>query len=254
MSDPGAASATAPSIPPLHPHPPRRPLPVPRTSDLVLGLLGGLGGMLLGLLVGAVPALLWRVEELVVLGVVLSAVGGVGGLWLALGRRAGWSLADVGFRSSRRHHAHLLWEVPLLFVANVVLTLVLAAPLGLLDGATPETSSDPTLGLGGGVRWWLVLPATLMIGVVLPLVEEVVFRRLLLDWLGARMPTLLAALVVVLVFGLVHVAPPAILYVGGLGICLVLLRLWHQTLWAPLALHAANNLLVCAIAVGVALG
>lgn len=237
--------------------------PVPRTSDALLGFAAGMGGTLVGMLAGVVPALLWEREELVVVGVLLAGVLGLGGLWWVLGRRAGWSLADIGFRRSRSHHAHLLWQVPLVFVANLVLTLLLAVALGQLgaeplapDGSQTEaegTGEDPLLGLGGGVRWWLVLPGALMVGVVLPLVEEIVFRRLLLDWLGSWLPMLVAGVIVAVLFAVMHVLPPAMLYIGGLGAGMLLLRWWHGTIWAPLVLHVVNNLLVASLAVGAAL-
>lgn len=92
------------------------------------------------------------------------------------------------------------------------------------------------------------MPKLLLAAVVLPLLEEIVFRRVLLDWMASHMPVGLAAALVVVVFAAAHAVPAVMLYIFFLGIPLVLARLWFGNLWAPLIVHATNNALVSLVA------
>lgn len=74
------------------------------------------------------------------------------------------------------------------------------------------------------------------------------FRRVLLDWLVTRTGPVPAVLLAAVAFAVVHIAPVAMVYVVFLGLSTGLLRLWHGSLWAPLALHSVNNGLVVLIA------
>ncbi len=80
-----------------------------------------------------------------------------------------------------------------------------------------------------------------------PAAEEIIFRWLLLDWLRTRFSSAVAVLFSAVTFGAVHVVPVVMIYVVFLGLSACLLRLWHGSLWAPLALHATNNAVVALI-------
>ena len=54
------------------------------------------------------------------------------------------------------------------------------------------------------------------------------------------------------IFAAVHVIPLSFPYLFTLGIALALLRRFHQNLWAPILLHAANNCLVALFALTIA--
>lgn len=212
-----------------------RPLtPVPRTLDVVLAFGGAVLGGLWGWTIGSAPGYLLDWDGFQVTGTLLAGSGACYVLWGVLGRGAGWTLADVGFRRSRSRHLHLLWQVPLL----LTLVLALATILLPLGGETRDSAGA-----------WDASEATalaLAVVVVLPLVVEVLLRRLLLDRLGARGSGWMvgSGLVVAMATALLYVLPAAVLYFGVLGCCLVLLRWWHGTLWAPLALHVSHNLLI----------
>ena len=77
-----------------------------------------------------------------------------------------------------------------------------------------------------------------------PFLEELVFRRLLMGYLGTVMPAAASVLLTSLVFGLVHIAPPAIVYTFFAGIAFALVTRWHRSLWAGFILHMCNNILV----------
>lgn len=157
---------------------------------------------------------------------------------LGVGRFLGWGWAEWGFRRPRVSLWHLLWVVPLaimssLTVTGVVLTLTGAEPTG--GGAAEEA-------IEGGSASTIVLVAVAAI-VIAPLVEEMLFRRLLLDWLRQRTSGVLAVLLCAVVFAVVHVLPAAMIYVGMVGLWMTVLRVWSGALWHSVLLHAANNTL-----------
>lgn len=84
--------------------------------------------------------------------------------------------------------------------------------------------------------------------VLVPLIEEIAFRRVLMDWLDTRFPTRAAAVATTVIFTVMHFSPVMMVYVIFLGTSLILARLWFQSLWGSFLVHAANNALVTGIA------
>jgi len=83
------------------------------------------------------------------------------------------------------------------------------------------------------------------VGLTAGIVEEILWRGYLMAYLGTMMPTLWAALVVTLGFGLAHAyqgwrAIPRVTAVGGVFMALFLLS---GSLWLPILLHAAVDML-----------
>jgi membrane protease YdiL (CAAX protease family) len=80
-------------------------------------------------------------------------------------------------------------------------------------------------------------------GMLIPLLEEIVFRGVMQDYLGRRIPTIWSLLIVSVIFGLMH-GLDAALTTGLFGFICSLLRLRYQSLWPAIFLHAFNNSMV----------
>lgn len=172
------------------------------------------------------------------------------GLWLAFVRR-GWSLRDLGYVRARRSLWHVWWEAPLLWVAALTLT----ALIGTLAGIQP-TGRDASSEISGDVLEFGVVAAlftALCATLIVPAVEEVLFRRLVFGWFEQRLGVMAAVAGSAFVFGLVHIAPPVILLQFLIGLGAAVLVRAHGTLWAPLALHGLNNGIVSVAALAVLL-
>lgn len=95
----------------------------------------------------------------------------------------------------------------------------------------------------------LVLTAVLVI-LIAPVAEEVLFRGLAYRSLRNAMPAWLAAVLVGSGFGAIHYSGPdsvgVLVPLAVLGAIFCLLYEWTGSLWTPIALHIANN----ALAVG----
>jgi membrane protease YdiL (CAAX protease family) len=220
---------------------PLRPvLPVLRGREVLLVLLAGLGGMVLLAVAGLVLGLVVVGDRYAfVLAVLLGAVGAWSGLWLTLWRRHSWGWRELGFVRGRGQMQHLLWQVPAAMAASLVGAVLLGTALGLAPDQGRSTDQD--LVDAAALSPWLLLVVAVCAVLVLPAAEEVVFRRVLLDWCLARLPATLAVLLTAVAFAAVHLAPAAMAYVVFIGIFTALLRLHYDNLWAPLALHVVNN-------------
>ncbi|WP_395742147.1 lysostaphin resistance A-like protein [Prosthecobacter sp.] len=80
-------------------------------------------------------------------------------------------------------------------------------------------------------------------GVFVPFLEEVVFRGLMQDWLGRRLPAFLNVVLVSSVFGVIHGLEMAV-PIAFIGMLLSLLRLRYRSLWPCIMLHSLNNSLM----------
>lgn len=177
---------------------------------------------------GGLAAALWAVP-------VAAAAAGISLTWWV--RRRGWGWADVGFTRPARSLWHLLWEIP----AAILLSAMSAAIVGPLLGLSPAASRD---GSAFALHPALAVATFLATVVVVPMVEEICFRRLLLGWLVRRLPVVVAVVVCGVVFGLCHVSPPLMCFVIPLGLAMTASRVWHRSLWASVLMHMANNALV----------
>lgn len=228
---------------PTAPDPGARLQPTPQLPHLLWAVAAFLGSMVGAAVGGVALGLLLRSEIAIASGAAVgSAIAGFGMLRLGLLGRMGWTLRDLGLHRARHSLLHLLWFVP----ASIIIALTATAAVGSALGVSPSQSATSSQTLEAGPL--LGIPMLLLMAVVLPLLEEIVFRRVLLDWLAAHMPVGAAAALVVIVFAAVHVAPAVMLYIFFLGIPLVIARLWFGNLWAPLIVHATNNALVSLVA------
>lgn len=84
---------------------------------------------------------------------------------------------------------------------------------------------------------------------VAPLVEELLFRGLLLVPLAERHGAAVSVLLTGVVFGLLHLSDPAsVVPLSLFGMALGGLRLWSGSLWPPVLLHVGNNTLAFSLA------
>ena len=112
---------------------------------------------------------------------------------------------------------------------------------------TGEYPSHPIIEVFAG-NGWAKFGAVLLAVVWAPISEEIMFRGLLFPGLSAWLRWLLGAASGAFVFAVIHpqgwAGVPAIMALAGV---FSLLRLWRQSLIAPMAAHALNNGIMCAM-------
>lgn len=147
---------------------------------------------------------------------------------------------SLGFLPLGRRGWHLLWQVPLVILAAGVA----AAIVGPLLGLSPSESTSAAD--GRGVMVVVSLACYLLLA---PLAEEIVFRRLLMGYLDRRVPAFASVMLSSLLFGVVHIAPPVMVYATFLGMGCALVTRFHNSLRAGFIVHLVNNVVVQLIAV-----
>ncbi len=175
-------------------------------------------------------------------------------LYLHLFRRNRLSLRDVGFRRPTRRMFHLLWQIPVSMLAAGVLQglfLTALAPLGV-DTSSAGSSDDPLSDVVTGVPAPVFVVAFIVIAVLTPLWEEVLFRGAFLSGFLRRFRPSAAIVLSAALFAAVHLVLLTFVYLFALGVALALLQRFHRNLWAPVLLHAANNAVVTLVAFSVA--
>lgn len=209
-------------------------------ADLLMTLGGFLAATAVG---GVVIAVLIRLG-LDSLAVVTGGIPTTVALWfLALWyglRTRGWTWTDLGL-GGRAAPGRWWWQVVLAYVGVVLLATLVVSRLSV-PGEQPNV-------MAGGARFGPValLAIWVSVGMVGPLVEEVVFRRILLGWLESRVGLVLAVLVQAALFAALHVVPAAMALTFLLGVATALLARRHRSLWPALALHVLNNMVAASV-------
>ena len=169
-------------------------------------------------------------------GLALSVVVPTAALVYYLKRRG----ISLGFLPLGRRGWHLLWQVPL----AVLVAGIAAAIVGPLMGISP--SENTSAADGRGVMVVVSLACYLLLA---PLVEEIVFRRLLMGYLDRSVPAFASVILSSLIFGLAHIAPPVMVYATFIGMGCALVTRFHNSLRAGFVLHLVNNVVVQLIAI-----
>ncbi|TYQ17685.1 UNVERIFIED_CONTAM: hypothetical protein Cloal_0043 [Acetivibrio alkalicellulosi] len=79
------------------------------------------------------------------------------------------------------------------------------------------------------------------IGILAPLLEEIVFRGLIFSELRKNTNIIITILIQALLFGIVHLNPVQSTYAFFLGIFLGFLYVWTKSIWAPVIVHIVFN-------------
>ncbi|GAB2497333.1 hypothetical protein GCM10027031_00510 [Corynebacterium atrinae] len=142
--------------------------------------------------------------------------------------------------------AHLAWQIPSALVVLIAIQATMFAILGGEDPIPGRGASDDITGLP---PVFAVL-GFIGIAVLTPLWEELLFRGVLLSSMRGRWGTGIAIAASSVLFAIVHGIPILLPYVLALGLVLGGLRVFHDNLWAPLAMHVTINSIASAAILG----
>ncbi len=165
----------------------------------------------------------------------LSLIGAAAGIAGSMGTAPPIS-RELGLRGGGTRR----WAV--LSMQTFFVYLMFAVAFASLVAEPEQTDVADELGFNASVLGAIV--AGFAIVVAAPFCEEVFFRGLLFAGLRARIPFAAAAVVSGVIFGSIHLATgnlAAVVPLAVLGAMLAWLYERTGTLWAPIALHAANN-------------
>lgn len=154
----------------------------------------------------------------------------------------------LGFRRFDARMLHLLWQIPAAILASACAQGLFLGLLSLLgvDGAA-ASSPNGALSRVAALPAPLIGLAVLIVAVLTPLWEEVLFRGAFLSGLTQRLRPFAAVAISAAIFAAVHLVLLTFVYLFMLGVALALLKRFHHNLWAPVLLHSVNNALVLLI-------
>ncbi len=138
---------------------------------------------------------------------------------------------------------HIGWGLVITLATLQLLGLLSIALdwLGLIDSAQEQALLELIPTGGWGLFWFFILVALLT-----PIVEEIIFRRGLYKLLSGRIGFGLALTISSLLFGLVHFDGSglgAVVATTIAGAVLVLVYRWSDNLWVPIIMHMTVNTL-----------
>lgn len=170
--------------------------------------------------------------------------------------------ADIGLTTPRLGDAPAgvaTWAMAVPFlVVGVVLTLILTVLVQLLSGEAPQPG-HPAQQAAVGAGAWQIVQLFLLAAVAAPIVEEIMFRGVLVthlrgaarrwnDWLSFG----LAAIVSSVIFAAIH--PQGLVFIpplAGLAIGFCIGRAWRGSLMPAIVAHGVSNALVMTLNVAV---
>jgi hypothetical protein len=171
------------------------------------------------------------------------------GIYLFGARRAGW--AALGVRGTSWVNFAL---VPLIFIVGLsavasVNLLVMKATGSFENPQVEAISGGKSMSLGG------LAAGLLLIGVLVPFVEELLFRGMLYPLLRRRAPAAVAIMANAAIFAAIHLIPVLIPGLFVVGLCLAFLRERSGSIWPGVLYHAMqNSLAMLAIYVALNMG
>lgn len=220
-------------------------------SSFSLGLV--LKTFFFGLILPVVILVAWMLctgalkasSTVIMLGVPLFALASALGLWWLLGKRHHLTWADLGFVRPRRSLWHLLWGIPVAMILSVTIVGLVSTGLGLKPAGGEQTKQI----IESGISLPVLLIIAVVADLVIPFLEEVMFRGVLFGFFRTRIGAVKAVLVAGVIFALFHVQPTIMLYVLPWGLAVTAMRAWLDSTWASCIMHVFNNTAVTAIAV-----
>lgn len=203
-------------------------------------------GGLVGALITTLAVVLIQGDELNIVAFAASFAGQAGGnllvMWiLSVWKGTGSLTRDFGLTIKARHW----WGIPAGVALQGGVALLTAPLLQLLfpDGAPQQSIASLTEGTATIAEGVLIV---LMVGIAAPIVEEMLFRGMLLSRLSRSMSPAWAILVQAVVFASIHLLDPsAIAALPGLlivGVVLGYAAMRTGSLSLPIMLHAGVNL------------
>jgi membrane protease YdiL (CAAX protease family) len=213
-----------------------------RFWDLLIIVIVSLGTTMLLSVVAARLADRAGVGTLPPAGIVLIFLGlqnlcFLGTVYLVAVRWRGLAWSDLGLRPTDR-----FWYVRAVYL-GLVAYLLIALTYALVGQLLGELPVNPQISLlaPAGTTFWGAAAMALMVCLVAPFVEEILFRGILYAWLRRRWGMVLSSLVSGICFSLLHGIVWLIPAIALLGVLLAVIYEKSGSLWPSIVTHATFN-------------
>ncbi len=171
--------------------------------------------------------------------------------WLVVLRRHGLGLADIGLRPTYNG-----WYRIAVGLGLLCMPLISGINLGvqILMGEVVENPQMRALA-PEGFSWTSLLLMLVLVGVLVPFIEEVIFRGVLLGWLLKRLRFIYAAPISAVIFSVAHGLPHLIPALAVMGLILATVAWRSGSLWPSVVVHGVfNSTMTISLYAGLAIG
>jgi membrane protease YdiL (CAAX protease family) len=161
----------------------------------------------------------------------------LGTVYLVAVRWRGLAWSDLGLRSTER-----FWFVRAIYLGFVAYLLI-ALTYALVGQLLGELPVNPQIGLlaPAGITFWGGVAMAMMVCLVAPFVEEVLFRGILYTWLRRRWGVAVSSVVSGICFSLLHGIVWLIPAIALLGVLLAVIYEKSGSIWPSIVTHATFN-------------
>lgn len=171
--------------------------------------------------------------------------------WLVVLRRHGLGFADIGLRPTYSGWYRLAVGLGLLCMP--VISIINVAWQDLL-GEVMENPQMQALA-PDGFSWTSLILMLALVGVLVPFIEEVIFRGVLLGWLLKRLRFAYAAPISAVIFSVAHGLPQLIPALAVMGLVLATVAWRSGSLWPSIVVHGVfNSAMTVSLYAGLAIG
>ncbi|MBQ5609060.1 MAG: CPBP family intramembrane metalloprotease [Rikenellaceae bacterium] len=125
---------------------------------------------------------------------------------------------------------------PMLILWGFVLVLITGIVIEPVLNLFPESFLDLLNQMGANGGW-----SVLMLAILAPVMEEVLFRGILLESVREKYSSGRAIVVSALMFGVIHVIPQQVVNAFVIGLILGFIYVRTDSLWPVIIIHALNN-------------
>ncbi|KKX52745.1 CPBP family intramembrane glutamic endopeptidase [Brevibacillus borstelensis] len=146
-------------------------------------------------------------------------------------RQLGWMIVSL-----------ILLFLAVMLLLDVAVTKPVAEWFGLALDSEREKQIEQEIVHARERNGWAVLTSLVMIGGLVPLAEELLFRGVVQTFLVSRLGAVIGIFISSLWFALIHVDIALLAPLFAMGVFLGYLRHRFQSIWGAVLLHALNNM------------
>lgn len=133
----------------------------------------------------------------------------------------------------------ILWSILGVFMAFFAQGIAVAIEMNILGISPGSENTQGIMDIARAAPLFIIIPA-----VIAPILEEIIFRKIIFGSLYKRMNFFFAGLVSALIFGFIHEGMEHILIYASMGFVFAFLYVKTKRILVPIIVHAAMNTLV----------
>ncbi|UJL47121.1 CPBP family intramembrane metalloprotease [Virgibacillus sp. NKC19-16] len=137
------------------------------------------------------------------------------------------------------------WSIIGVFMAFLAQGLAATIEIELLGIDPGSENTQQIMDISRAAPLFMIIPA-----IIAPVLEEIIFRKIIFGQFYARTNFFIAALLSALIFGFIHLDPTHLLIYASMGFVFAFLYVKTKRILVPIIVHAAMNTIVVAAQFG----